>query len=276
MTQAQIDAAAATTESLSAAVSQNRIWLDARFSPVGTATVDASTITGNEFTLTGADSQNLIALGVTRINATTFRYLFGGALGTGKVTASFLAGGWADSEGNLGTAEDDAVRGHHAGQVVLHRALGRDHPPGRRPDRRAADGGQGHRHARDRRRPQRLPPVLHRPAVADQLGTVGATAGRFVLETGDAIDPNPRFWGVATLETNFSALEPYGIFLFAKGTLQINTTDQTQTETLTLPGLGEGGADVTRTFMLRPYELRRSSWSASCGCARRARRSDIL
>ena len=99
--------------------------------PSAPATVDASTITGNEFTLTGADSQNLISLGVTRINATTFRYLFGGALGTGKVTASFVAGGWADSEGNQGDGEDDPVRGHHAGVVVLHRALGRDHPPGR-------------------------------------------------------------------------------------------------------------------------------------------------
>src|SRR5205823_1293011 len=77
-----------------------------------------------------------------------------------------------------------------------------------------------------------------------KLGTVGATAGRFVLDTGNSLSSVPQFWGVATLETNFSSLEPYGIFLFGKGTLQVNTTDATKTETLTLPGLGPNGADL--------------------------------
>src|SRR5437773_6411926 len=71
-----------------------------------------------------------------------------------------------------------------------------------------------------------------------KLGTVGATAGRFVLDTSYTQSDSPQFWGVATLETNFSVLEQFGIFMFAKGTLQINTTQFTKTETLTLPGLG--------------------------------------
>ena len=71
-----------------------------------------------------------------------------------------------------------------------------------------------------------------------KLGTVGATAGRFVLDTSNTLSNIPQFWGVATLETNFSTLEQYGIFLCGKGTLQINTTQFTKTETLTLPGLG--------------------------------------
>ena len=106
-----------------------------------------------------------------------------------------------------------------------------------------------------------------------KLGTVGATAGRFVLETGDAINPNPRFWGVATIETNFSALEPYGIFLFAKGTLQINTTDQTQDRDADAARASATAARTSRARSCCGRRASRSSWSASCGCARRARRS---
>ena len=53
-----------------------------------------------------------------------------------------------------------------------------------------------------------------------------------------------------TVETNFSALEEYGIFLFAKGTLQINLTASEKRETLTLRGLGDNGEDLTREFVL--------------------------
>ena len=68
----------------------------------------------------------------------------------------------------------------------------------------------------------------------------------------NTLSNKPQFWGVATLDTNFSALEQYGIFLFAKGTLQVNTTDFQKVETLTLPGLGPNGADLQRTYTLRP------------------------
>ena len=55
-----------------------------------------------------------------------------------------------------------------------------------------------------------------------KLGTVGATAGRFVLDTSGTMSDMPQFWGVATLETDFPQLREFGIFLFGKGTLQIN------------------------------------------------------
>jgi len=83
-----------------------------------------------------------------------------------------------------------------------------------------------------------------------KLGTVGATAGKFVLDMSNTLSSAPQFWGVATLETNFKALEQYGVFLFAKGTLQINLTEFQKTETLTLTGLGPNGTDLTRTFVL--------------------------
>src|SRR5262249_57837521 len=77
-------------------------------------------------------------------------------------------------------------------------------------------------------------------------------AGRFILDLSNTLSDAPQFWGVATLQTNFSKLESFGIFLFASGTLQINTTEYTKTETLTLPGLNSDGSDQTRTFVLPP------------------------
>ncbi len=83
-----------------------------------------------------------------------------------------------------------------------------------------------------------------------KLGTVGATAGRFILDTSNTLSNAPQFWGVATLGTNFKVLEQYGIFLDASGTLQINTTDYPKTETLTLKGIGPNGGNLTQTFNL--------------------------
>ncbi|HEY3484830.1 MAG TPA: calcium-binding protein, partial [Ilumatobacteraceae bacterium] len=94
------------------------------------------------------------------------------------------------------------------------------------------------------------------------LGTIGSTAGRFVLDTSSGV----KFWGVMTVETDFSALEPYGVFLFGKGTIAINTTSEDKCETLTLPGLATSqsttipcdapptsfgaGTGSTRTFLI--------------------------
>ena len=89
------------------------------------------------------------------------------------------------------------------------------------------------------------------------LGTVGATAGFFVLDLCNSLSSVPQLWGVATLNTNFSALTPYGINLYGTGTLQINTTQQIHVQTLTLQGLGPGSSDETQTFTLPAAQLRR-------------------
>ena len=75
-----------------------------RYRPTPGATVNALTVDGNEFTLSGADAENLLYDGRSQIDATTFRYLYRGQLGVGKVTATFAAGAWADSAGNTGEA----------------------------------------------------------------------------------------------------------------------------------------------------------------------------
>ena len=48
-----------------------------------------------------------------------------------------------------------------------------------------------------------------------QLGAVGSSAGRFVLDNSNTLSDSVQIWGVATLETNFSFLEDFGVFLFA-------------------------------------------------------------
>ena len=85
-----------------------------------------------------------------------------------------------------------------------------------------------------------------------KLGSVGASAGRFVVDNSNTLSSTPQIWGVATIETNFSFLEQYGVFMFAKGTFQLNLTEHQKVETLTLRGL-DGGADVTRTFTLAAH-----------------------
>jgi hypothetical protein len=47
----------------------------------------------------------------------------------------------------------------------------------------------------------------------------------------------PQFWGVASLQTNFSVLEQFGIYVNGSGLLEINTTAAQKVETLTLKGI---------------------------------------
>ena len=58
-----------------------------------------------------------------------------------------------------------------------------------------------------------------------KLGSVGASAGRFVIDNSNTLSEVPQIWGVATIETNFSFLEQFGLFMFAKGTFQLNFTE---------------------------------------------------
>ncbi|MFM8477800.1 MAG: hypothetical protein ACKOEO_18610, partial [Planctomycetaceae bacterium] len=48
-------------------------------------------------------------------------------------------------------------------------------------------------------------------------------------------------------------LRPAGIDLDATALLQFNFSNETKTETLTLPGQGAGGTDLTETYVLSPY-----------------------
>ena len=235
----------------------NRHYIDITFTPTTGASLDLTSIDGDEFTLTGANGENVTLRGPpTRQGDTNvFRYEFDGSFDAGLLTIHFVAGSWRDSQGNLGLAGTQTVRIitqasefyiDLSGGIELRAADLLDEPlmsvkahvlleidPTRNVIKLSFDGQLS----------------------IYKIGTVGATAGKFVLDLGNGLSAVPQFWGVATLETNFGALEPYGIFLFAKGTLQVNTTDSQKTETLTLSGLGPNGTDLTRTFVLPPLSF---------------------
>ena len=243
------------------ATTKPRTWLDVTFTPVPGTTVDAASIltgawaTDGEFTLSGAGAQGLTFVTVMQVNATTFRYLFTGTLTPGTVNVTFRAGSWWDSEGNRAAGGTSSFRLITQGTSFFIELSG---------GIRLEAAGLTSEPLIDLKAEVVLEIDTARKlftlTFAGQLsiyklGTVGATSGRFVLDMGDGLSSVPQFWGVATLETNFTSLEQYGLHLFAKGTLQINLTGVTRTETLTLRGLGEGGTDLTRTFVLNPYSF---------------------
>ncbi len=246
---------------VSEAATSPRTWFDVTFTPVPGTTVDAASILegdwliDGEFTLSGAGAEGLAFVSVLQVDATTFRYMFTGTLTPGTVTVTFRAGSWWDSQDNRASAGTSSFRLITQGSSFFIEISG---------GIRLEAAGLTTEPLIDLKAEVVLEIDTARSlftlTFAGQLsiyklGTVGATSGRFVLDMGDGLSSVPQFWGVATLETNFSTLEQYGLKLFAKGTLQINLTGRTKTETLTLRGLGEGGTDLTRTFVLNPYSF---------------------
>ncbi|MDG1088391.1 MAG: hypothetical protein P8P20_11670, partial [Acidimicrobiales bacterium] len=78
-------------------VLNDRNYIDITFSPVGDLELDHDSIDGDEFTLSGADSQNLFVDDVELVEGTTYRYTFGGGqFDTGELTINFVEGSWND------------------------------------------------------------------------------------------------------------------------------------------------------------------------------------
>ena len=192
---------------------------------------------------------------IVQVGNNTFRFLYTGAFAPGAVTATFAAGGWADTGGNQGgasTAGFSVIAPAQSffielsGGIILNAAGFTSSPL----LQITADIKL------------EIDPVnlVFKLTFSGQmsvygLGTVGATAGFFELDMSNGLSSAPQLWGVATLATNFSALRPYGINLYGTGTLQINTTQQVKTQTLTLAGLGPNGSNVTQTFTLQPLSF---------------------
>ncbi|MEY3226396.1 MAG: hypothetical protein RLZZ536_1015, partial [Planctomycetota bacterium] len=86
------------------------------------------------------------------------------------------------------------------------------------------------------------------------IGTIGATAGKFVLEM--PADGDLEFWGVARIDTNFAILRQYGVDAELYALLQINSSSSVKQETLTLKGQAEDGSDLTETYVLDPRLFR--------------------
>ena len=222
------------------------ITIDVEYTPTSGASVDITTLGSNDLTLSGAGLQNLTFVSVTQLTPTSFRYRFTGSpITTGKVTVSFNQDGWRDTAGNQsGAAQRQfAVITQAAsffielsGGILLQSAGIFDEPllEAKATVILEIDAA---------RRVFTLSFTGELKII--KLGTVGATAGRFVLDMSGTASTSPQFWGVATIDTNFQALEQYGLFLLANGTLQVNLTGTQKIETIELPGFG------SRTYTLK-------------------------
>jgi hypothetical protein len=243
---------AATAGAATAATPVQAVWFDVTYSGVGGLTL--ATLLTRTLSLSGAGASSLVAAGAIAVDGDTVRYFYTGSLVAGAVDVG-LAAGWTDAAGNAGSA----AAGHFtlieqgksffielSGGILLQ-ALG------------LMDEPLLDLHAQvtleiDVARKVFILTFSGAMSIYG-LGTVGATAGRFILDLGDPSTSVPQFWGVATVNTDFSALEPYGLSLYGAGTLQINLTGQTRTETLTLEGLGANGGPLTKTYTLNPYSF---------------------
>ncbi|MDX5398786.1 MAG: hypothetical protein LPK92_03525, partial [Actinomycetes bacterium] len=241
-------------------VARGRTWLGIRLTPIFGTEVDAATVDGDEFTLAGGGTDALAVVDVLVADGLArYAYTGAGSLAAGTVTVTFTPGAWADTEGNLAAGGTSTFRLITQGtSFFIELSGGIMLQAGDFLDK----------------------PLLHISAevvleidiartvfiltFAGQievyaLGTLGATAGRFVLAIGDEntnpMYPIPQIWGVASLETNFEALEQYGLFLDGSAQLRFNLTNEEKTETLTLPGVGPGGSDLTETFVLLPFSF---------------------
>src|SRR5204862_913784 len=106
----QIGTAAAPGTAATPGTFKRGPFIDVTFDPTNEARVDPQTINGDEFTLTGADGENLVFDKALQVNDVTFRYSFNGQFNTGPLTVQFVAGAWADTEGNAGTARTEKIQ----------------------------------------------------------------------------------------------------------------------------------------------------------------------
>ncbi|HEX5858381.1 MAG TPA: hypothetical protein VFY91_09765, partial [Microbacterium sp.] len=237
-----------------------RTWVGVRLTPTAGAQVDVSTLGSNDLSFSGGGTEALSYVGVQFADGIArYSYTLATALTAGAVTVTFAAGGWADTAGNLSAAGIQKFRLIAQGTSfyielsggVMLQAAGLISEP-------LMHIRGGVTLEIDTARLLFILTFSGQISVAG-LGTLGATAGRFILLVGDEasnpMHPVPQFWGVASIETNFKVLEQYGLFLTGSAQLRINLTNQVKTETLTLLGVGPGGTDLTETFVLQPFSF---------------------
>ncbi|NLX95674.1 MAG: hypothetical protein GXY83_05820, partial [Rhodopirellula sp.] len=240
-------------------------YLDVTFAdPLGVGlNVDSITDQGAEITLWTKDDQGqeIPIHGVhvvgkpEQLSGNTYRYGFSGMLPAGPVIVKYAAGSWTDTAGNPGSAGEQAFLATRTAATLSIDVGGSIELFAGSADRRllgisggvsvrAEMGGLGTRVTVD----------MHGQIDLVYLGTVGASAGRFVFEDPD--QGKAGMWGALRIDTNFKKLESLGIVLDAYCLLEVNTTNVERSETLTLAGQAKDGGDLTRTFELGPEMFR--------------------
>ena len=237
------------------------ITIDVEYTPTSGASVDITTLGSNDLTLSGAGLQNLTFVSVTQLGPNSFRYRYTGSpITTGKVTVSFNQDGWRDTAGNQSGAAQRQFAVITQAAVVLHRALRRHHA---RSSAGILDEPLIEAKATVTSRSTPRGSVFTLSFTGElkiiKLGTVGATAGRFVLDMSDTPVRHPAVLGRRDARHQLPGARAVRPLPASRRARSRSTRPATQKiETLTLPGLGAGGADLTR-LTLRPTASRSSS-----------------
>ncbi|MEI7701234.1 MAG: hypothetical protein WCK86_15650, partial [Planctomycetia bacterium] len=181
----------------------------------------------------------------------TWEFSYSGSLpDSGVVIISYLAGAWTDIDGNAGGAGSEEFRTFHQGSGLEIKIAGSLEY--RLPfvvngvsSIYTVNGNAVFRSTADR-----VTLDFDGSASMIYLGTIGATAGRFVMLT--SIDEGFQFWGVARIDLNLEKLQPLGIDADLFALLVINTSSSAKTETITLKGQAKDGSDLIDTYKLQP------------------------
>jgi hypothetical protein len=242
-------------------------WIDVTLQPTDNAQVDVSSVTTGVITLSGAGVGSLVAYTGTspvlqispagQPGPATFRFLYTGAFASGTVSVAVAGGAssWSDTEGNHGvasTASFSVIAAAQSFYIELSGGLLLQDPSGQLGQPLLSVTADVKLEIDPVNKVFKL--TFSGLMNVIELGNVGATSGEFVLDLSNGLSNGLDFWGAATLQTNFDVLKPYGINLYATGTLQINTSGTEHSVQLTLP-IGPGNSNVTDTYDLQPYSF---------------------
>ena len=235
-------------------------WIDITLNPTAGATVNAGSFTGGLLTLSGPGVGTAAPLtgpnAVVQIGnpaANEYRVLVTGTFGTGQVNVAFAPGAGPTPPATpaspargatfsiVAPAQDFFIE--LSGGLILNAPGVSDPLLSITADiKLVIDPSRGV-----------LTLTFSGQMSVIELGTVGATSGFFVLDTGAGFSNGPQLWGVASMQTNFSKLQAFGLTIFASAYLEINTTGTEHVETISLAGLGPGGGPLVQTYDLQPF-----------------------
>jgi 6-phosphogluconolactonase (cycloisomerase 2 family) len=239
-------------------------YLDVVFRPTPGHQLDEASIldTDAEFSLDGPGAADVTGIGQpTDMGGGVFRYPIAGHFDIGQVNVHFIPGAWSDDAGTANEAQADesftVFAQAAAFQIHLGSPLGAPQGPASAILELQAPNNLLSDPIIDISGSVTLKIDLTRPLFTLDvsgnlslyyLGTVGAVAGRFVLDldpaaSGGTADngffgaSTPALWGVLEIQGNLDKLKQYGLTVNGTALLEINTTGVTKTETITLQGL---------------------------------------
>ncbi|MEP7335688.1 MAG: hypothetical protein ABI717_07900, partial [Actinomycetota bacterium] len=243
---------------------EDKGFIDVVYNGAAGVALDATTITGNEITITGPGTGTGITVlsgapGSTTApsmlaDGKTVRYYLTGYFVEGKVTVTFAAGSWGDTAGSVGEAGTASFRVTDAlstadvptpsttpsrvffieisGKISLEAFGFLDEPILEIRGKVVLEIGQVNVGGVN---VTRFSLDASGTVKVIKLGNIASGAAHLVLEIGGGLG-NTKLYGVAAFETNLAFLHPYAD-LTGRVVLMINTTDTLRTETISLEGV---------------------------------------